>query len=485
MLTRRDWIIYVLAPFILCLFVDQWTKVISSNWVGEAQYGPLSLIPFKNVGFMMGGFGSLSKIYTIVFPATLAGFVVFSFLAVQYFLPIKSSILRAGVSIFIASLLSNVLDRVRLGYVVDFIYFNFGSFETGIFNVADSLQWVGVALISYGYASAGGLLYPEDQRRNQVWVDPAFQIRYCAALVVVGFCFALTLGLLSYTFLSVTLSQIADVNVIVSRQMLQSFVILYSVTSFVFLLCILAAGVWLSHRVVGPVKGFENFLEDLLEGKSRQFKVRQMDEFGQLERIAARYTEFFHDRLGVAPEPLKAGAMSPQFQAETAKSEVFNLADYADKKVWLIFYRYATCPICALRLELSRNLIDRAKANGVAVVIVFESRKDQFDKPECGETSALLRDCGAILVADPERQIYKKFRTRLDVIKMVRPITIIRLLQARMKGYVQGSIDGELGQMPCDVLIGKDYKIQKIHYGTNVDDRISEEDVVLFIESKG
>ena len=484
MLTRREWITFVIAPFFLCLVIDQLTKSTFGDLGREIRLGPLHLIPFKNFGFMMGTFADLSKIYTIVFPATLGGFVTFLFLAAQYFLPIKSSMLRSGVSIFAGSVLSNIFDRIRLGYVVDFLYIDFGVTETGIFNVADALQWIGVAMISIGYAAAGSLLYPPDQRRNQIWIDPNFQTRYCAALVVVGFCFSLTLGFLSYTFLTVTLSQVAANNLDLTNKVLDTFKYLYFLTSFLFLLCIWSVGVWLSHRIVGPVKGFEIFLEDLLQGKLRQFKVRKMDEFVQLEQIAAKYTEFFNERLGVVPEPLKAGLIAPQFQGETAQSDIFNLKDHLGKKLWVIFYRYATCPICALQLENNGELIFRAKEKDVAVVIVFESRKDQFDKPECGKTSALLANSGAILISDPERKIYRQFRTRVDILRLIRPITILRLVQARLKGYIQGSIDGVLGQMPCDVLISKTGEIHQIYYGRDVDDRMPRSEIEHFLEAQ-
>ena len=43
--------------------------------------------------------------------------------------------------------LGNVIDRVVLGYVVDFLYFHYKGFAWPAFNVADSAITVGVALL--------------------------------------------------------------------------------------------------------------------------------------------------------------------------------------------------------------------------------------------------------------------------------------------------------------------------------------------------
>lgn len=47
----------------------------------------------------------------------------------------------------LAGALGNMIDRLRLGYVIDFIHFQVGSFDFPVFNVADSCVVVGASVL--------------------------------------------------------------------------------------------------------------------------------------------------------------------------------------------------------------------------------------------------------------------------------------------------------------------------------------------------
>lgn len=52
-----------------------------------------------------------------------------------------------GLALILGGALGNVIDRVVLGYVVDFLYFHYRGFAWPAFNVADSAISVGAALL--------------------------------------------------------------------------------------------------------------------------------------------------------------------------------------------------------------------------------------------------------------------------------------------------------------------------------------------------
>jgi signal peptidase II len=54
---------------------------------------------------------------------------------------------RVGLVVFLAGGISNLVDRIAFGSVIDFLNVGFGPFRTGIFNVADVAIMAGVALL--------------------------------------------------------------------------------------------------------------------------------------------------------------------------------------------------------------------------------------------------------------------------------------------------------------------------------------------------
>ncbi|HWI16580.1 MAG TPA: signal peptidase II [Vicinamibacterales bacterium] len=58
-----------------------------------------------------------------------------------------SRMAKAGLVMFVAGGLSNLIDRVALGGVIDFLNVGIGPVRTGIFNVADVAIMAGIALL--------------------------------------------------------------------------------------------------------------------------------------------------------------------------------------------------------------------------------------------------------------------------------------------------------------------------------------------------
>jgi signal peptidase II len=59
-----------------------------------------------------------------------------------------SRLAAAGLILFVAGGLSNLIDRLAMGSVIDFMTVGIGSFRTGIFNVADVAIVTGVTLLA-------------------------------------------------------------------------------------------------------------------------------------------------------------------------------------------------------------------------------------------------------------------------------------------------------------------------------------------------
>lgn len=66
-----------------------------------------------------------------------------------------SALTMASLTLILAGAAGNMIDRLRLGYVVDFIHFQVGNFDFAVFNIADSCVVIGAALLLLGSLFGG------------------------------------------------------------------------------------------------------------------------------------------------------------------------------------------------------------------------------------------------------------------------------------------------------------------------------------------
>lgn len=144
----RDVMILVGSAGLIVAF-DQWTKYlvrsqleVGETWMPIAWLAPYArVIHWNNTGAAFGLFPSASLVFTVV--AFLVG------LAILYYFPrVPGSQwpLRVALILQFAGALGNLIDRLVVGTVTDFI--SLGTFP--VFNVADASISVGVAVLVAG-----------------------------------------------------------------------------------------------------------------------------------------------------------------------------------------------------------------------------------------------------------------------------------------------------------------------------------------------
>lgn len=281
----------------LVWIIDRVSKYAFLDFTGVKQWGVLWFTLHYNSGAILGLFSNLPPILRIVSLSTSGGFLIFIFLLIQIFLPIKAPFLRCGMSILLGGILGNIFDRIYWGHIVDFVFFSVMDYNSPIFNLADVLQWVGYIILIYGFVVEGQDLWPEDNVRQSYWVDKKYQIRYCLKLVSFGMAFAVVAGIYSYTFLRVSLLQIgpssllSEIHKVEVDKILSTFLIIYTIITIIFAVILFFSGIAISHRVAGPIYAFQKFLEDIMAGKIRSLKLRASDEFTQLEITANKFAK--------------------------------------------------------------------------------------------------------------------------------------------------------------------------------------------------
>jgi signal peptidase II len=279
---------WVLGSLFGVIAVDQLSKYFVLQASPQYHWEYFHIILHFNKGAMLGLFSDLPPVLRIVSLSTGGAFLLFSFVIFQYLLPTRSMRLRLGMSILIGGILGNVIDRTLWGHVVDFLIIGNRSLSTGVFNLADMLQWFGYYLMGHALLKDQDNLWPKDNLRKVAWIHPKFQLRYCYILVTCGLGFSLIAGVFSYTFLRYVVIDLMGNNSQILDQFLIPFLVTFCSVSLAFTAFLFMVGKQLSHRIVGPVYAFERFIDSYIDGHYYQLRLRKGDEFPELEELAEK-----------------------------------------------------------------------------------------------------------------------------------------------------------------------------------------------------
>ncbi len=284
---KREWF-YAVAPLFLVWGLDQLTKLwaIKFTFSGSIWYFWGGIVMHHNSGAMLGMFSDLPPLLRVVSLATGGVFLVFMYAIIQFFLPNNVMKLRVGLSVLLGGILGNVTDRILYGSIIDFIVIGGEGKLSPAFNVADALQWLGCGFIVYMILFKGHLIWHEENKRNKLWIDPKYQFKYSIILSSVSIWFSIVFGVYAYTFMKVMINDFIVNGLNNSFRYLIPFVVVFAILSLLFSFSLFLIGRHLSHRSVGPVHGFKRYIVDIRKGASYDFKLRQNDEFKDLEDIA-------------------------------------------------------------------------------------------------------------------------------------------------------------------------------------------------------
>lgn len=123
---------YVLTYFNKCVEICEWIR----------------FLPTYNTGVSWGLFSKLGKTFKWIFFGISTTLIILFF---RIFLKEQRVSTQWAISLIIAGACGNLVDRVRLGAVFDFLSIHWQSFHFPVFNVADMLITVGVTILIRDY----------------------------------------------------------------------------------------------------------------------------------------------------------------------------------------------------------------------------------------------------------------------------------------------------------------------------------------------
>ena len=135
---------------IAAIILDQWTKWIASTSLNYAD--PVAVLPFLNWTLLHNygaAFSFLSDAggWQRYFFTSLAGIVSVIFVFWLMRMPKGLKVLPLAIALILGGAIGNLIDRVSLGYVVDFIHVYYNNSHFPAFNIADSAITLGTILM--------------------------------------------------------------------------------------------------------------------------------------------------------------------------------------------------------------------------------------------------------------------------------------------------------------------------------------------------
>lgn len=266
-----------LLGFVLVFSFDQFTKL----------WGETLPTLYYNEGFIMGHFSGQPESIRVVALGCFAAILFAAYFLLITFLPARARLMRFSLTLLVAGLFGNVMDRLVLGKTRDFIPFSPGKLLY-TFNFADVFIWSSTILILWIVFKKDYLLWHGENTRRKYLVNPPEQLAFAFQLTCLIFSACLLFGIFSFALIRTS----------VPEDIIRSIPFALALLSITIFLCFYGflAGILISHRRLGPLYAFELFVTDLISGKSRPLRLREGDSYQHLAQTAEKLRDYVAGR---------------------------------------------------------------------------------------------------------------------------------------------------------------------------------------------
>lgn len=170
---------------------------------------------------------------------------------------------------------------------------------------------------------------------------------------------------------------------------------------------------------------------------------------------------------------LRPGQLAPNFDVEDFNGRRVTLSSYRGRSVLLSFYRAAVCPLCNLRLSHVIRRYPAYQRAGLDVIAFFESTSERAHEYLDRQQAPFP------IIADHARVMYTEYGLESSM------LGALRALVARLPMYREAAqrkigsstllenvvrMDGRMGRMPGDFVVGADGRIRLAYYAHDAGD---------------
>jgi peroxiredoxin Q/BCP len=166
---------------------------------------------------------------------------------------------------------------------------------------------------------------------------------------------------------------------------------------------------------------------------------------------------------------LEAGDVAVPFTAQAIDGTAVSLNQFAGSPVLLMFFRYASCPMCNLHLRDFAKDYGGLRDRGLAVVAFFHSPARAIQAHAGGRRYPFP------LVSDPDFRVYRKYGVETSwprlLLSIVSPRFYVSFVRSLLHGF-WGGMAWQMAKMPADFLVGPDGRIVAANYGRDIGDHL-------------
>lgn len=150
-----------------------------------------------------------------------------------------------------------------------------------------------------------------------------------------------------------------------------------------------------------------------------------------------------------------------------------NLDVNLGKKVFLSFFRDASCTFCNIRLNKLINNYDSFQEKGIEIITFFASSKEDILKHAHGQNAPFA------IVPDPLFEIYALYGVETSLKAKLKTMMMPqRAIKAMTSKYFNPKSLFEENTVPADFLINEAFVIDRAFYGKDFGDHLPIDDVL-------
>ena len=169
---------------------------------------------------------------------------------------------------------------------------------------------------------------------------------------------------------------------------------------------------------------------------------------------------------------LEKNQTAPEFTVRDVMGNTVSLKNFHGKKVYLVFMRFAGCPVCNLHVHSLLKQAENFKNKNISVVLVYESSPEIMREYLEGENYPFT------FIADPQDQLYNLYSVESSMLKIM-----AGMFHGLMKKFFAGNklfkkkivMDGKQNRLPAEFLIDEQGRLSMVHYSNFLGDNLPGE----------